>query len=274
MSSSFVFSQISRSNASPSNCFCSSWAMQASKSNAIAGRPKRFFSLSNQQKCYRKCCSSSWCCTVSMSSRNISCVWEGKIASPPSQRSKARTRETFSTLLAEANVAPAFSSLPLYAYRHLSLIAAPPIFRAKRMEVSEGTGRSGHVKFSNSDPFIGQLKPLIAPLRFSIVAHPIDISANSPVSAQSVYRGAFPHPRNIPFLSRLRLKTIVSLTPKPLDVLDEITAEWARKNEVSLIHIKCDKPKDDGGGLSKEAASKALLVSRKKICIWCKAEQK
>lgn len=130
------------------------------------------------------------------------------------------------------------------------------------MDLVGGPNRGGHPKSSEDVPFIGQLTPLIAPLRFSIVAHPIDISPYSPISIQSIYKGAFPRRRNLPFLSRLRIKTILSLTPKALEILDEEVDNWAKNNAISLIHVKCEKPKDDGGGLSKEAAAKALLVSR------------
>jgi len=128
------------------------------------------------------------------------------------------------------------------------------------MDVVRGPDRGG-LKSAFEGPLIGQLTPLIAPLRFGIVAHPIDISPNSSVSNQSIYKGAFPRRRNLPFLSRLRLKTILSLTPKSLEVLDEDVSNWAKSNSISLIHVKCEKPKDDGGGLSKEAAGKALVVS-------------
>jgi hypothetical protein len=115
---------------------------------------------------------------------------------------------------------------------------------------------------SNEGPLVVQLPPLIAPLRYRIVAHPIDISSSGPVSTQSIYKGAFPRRRNLPFLSRLRLKTILSLSPKSLEAVDEDVCQWAKSQGISLIHVKCEKPKDDGGGLSREAASQALLVSR------------
>lgn len=111
--------------------------------------------------------------------------------------------------------------------------------------------------------FIAELDPFIVPLRFAIVAQPIDITTSSSLTAHSIYKGGFPRKRNLPFLSRLRLKTILSLTPKPLDALDEEVTSWAKKDNVTLVHVKCEKPKDDGGGLSKEAAAKALLVSRR-----------
>lgn len=110
-------------------------------------------------------------------------------------------------------------------------------------------------------PFLGPLKPLLVPLRFLTVAQPVNVGSSSAVLTQSLYKGGFPRRRNLPFLSRLRLKTILSLTPKPLDVLEEDVSQWAKSNDISLVHVKCEKPKDDGGGLSKEAAAKALMVS-------------
>lgn len=118
-----------------------------------------------------------------------------------------------------------------------------------------GTGIGG------MEPLVGQLKSLVAPLRFGIVAHPIEARPSKAVSQQSIYKGSFPRRRNLPFLSRLRLQTVLSLTPKPLEALDADVCSWAKKTDVSLVHIKCDKPKEDGGGLSREGAAKALLVS-------------
>lgn len=119
---------------------------------------------------------------------------------------------------------------------------------------------------------MGLLPPLIAPLRFSIIAYSTIPSTqiNHP-SAQSVYKGGFPRKRNIPFLRRLRLKTIISLIPKPLGSLDEEVSDWAQSANVTLIHVKCEKPKEDGGGLSKEAAAKALLVSLKALQVFLMA---
>jgi hypothetical protein len=123
-----------------------------------------------------------------------------------------------------------------------------------------GVSGLGGATDSLEGPFLGPLKPLLVPLRFLTVALPVNVGSSSAVSSHSVYKGGFPRRRNLPFLSRLRLKTIVSLTPKPLDALEGDVTQWAKSNNISLVHVKCEKPKDDGGGLSKEAAAKALMV--------------
>ncbi|PWN52841.1 hypothetical protein IE53DRAFT_304829, partial [Violaceomyces palustris] len=75
------------------------------------------------------------------------------------------------------------------------------------------------------------------------------------------YRGAYPKARNLAFLSRLRLKTILSLIPKPLDN-DPSIKQWASSQHppVSLIHVRCEKPKDESGGLTRESAARAIGV--------------
>lgn len=111
------------------------------------------------------------------------------------------------------------------------------------------------------------LPPMIAPLRFAIVAQipetqtastALSNGENATGSSQSVYRGSFPRSRHLFFLRRLRIKTILSLTPKPIESVDKEVSEWCEKHNVTVRHIRCDKPKDDGGGLSRENAAKAL----------------
>jgi tyrosine-protein phosphatase OCA6 len=48
-----------------------------------------------------------------------------------------------------------------------------------------------------------------------------------------LYRGGYPKDRNDSFLSRLELKTIVSLTPNPLTI-----------SKINCIHIRVEKPKE------------------------------
>lgn len=62
---------------------------------------------------------------------------------------------------------------------------------------------------------------IIAPLRFGTVQ-------------PNLYRGSYPRAQNLRFLQRLRLKTIVSLTPKPIE---GPFADWARENDILVIHI-------------------------------------
>lgn len=98
---------------------------------------------------------------------------------------------------------------------------------------------------------------LVPPLRFSVAA--ANPSTLPPASSTStLYRGAYPRQRHLPFLSRLKLKSILSLTPKPLD---ETIADWANHHSIKIIHIRCEKPKEEAGGLTRESAAKALMVS-------------
>ena len=65
------------------------------------------------------------------------------------------------------------------------------------------------------------------PLRFAMVEdHP------------HLYRGSYPLPKNLRFLERLRLKTIVSITPEPLG---ENVATWCNAQGVSMMHLKTKK---------------------------------
>lgn len=125
---------------------------------------------------------------------------------------------------------------------------------------------------------IDALPVLVPPLRFSAVAlSPVTAASSSaaatpaaaaaapgelPASlAQALYRGSHPKPRNVRFLARLRLRSILSLTPKALGTAEPHVAEWAAQHGVRTEWLQCEKPKDEAGGLSKEAAAKALLVS-------------
>ncbi|PWN35506.1 uncharacterized protein FA14DRAFT_154920 [Meira miltonrushii] len=120
---------------------------------------------------------------------------------------------------------------------------------------------------------VSPLTPMIAPLRFGTVAQvpgtlsigTSNVASSSQQNAhsasyQSVYKGSFPRQRHLPFLSRLNLKTILSLTPKPISAVDEDLMKWCEERKITIHHIRCDKPKDDGGGISKENATKALLT--------------
>ncbi|KIS70277.1 uncharacterized protein UMAG_11656 [Mycosarcoma maydis] len=137
------------------------------------------------------------------------------------------------------------------------------------------------------------LKPLTPPLRFSTVAFactdqpqpPWQASAavddtdprSHPHHRESVYRGAYPKARNLSFLSRLHLRTVLSLTPRPLDN-DVAILEWASSTDslpssslttvagkasklgIQLFHVRCEKPKEESGGLTREGAARALSI--------------
>ncbi|KAF9901141.1 hypothetical protein EC991_006456 [Linnemannia zychae] len=71
--------------------------------------------------------------------------------------------------------------------------------------------------------------PLIPPFRFGTVE-------------PEVYRGAYPKQRNLRYLKRLKLKTILSLVP---DEPDEVFQEFCREQGIRPIHLSVDKVKDN-----------------------------
>ncbi|KAJ1027629.1 hypothetical protein NDA18_003629 [Ustilago nuda] len=131
------------------------------------------------------------------------------------------------------------------------------------------------------------LKPLTPPLRFSTVAFScVDDPSNTEDDPrlhshhrESVYRGAYPKSRNLYFLSRLHLRTVLSLTPRPLDN-DAALLAWSSQSDpspllstpttpvaerpaqmgIKLLHVRSEKPKDESGGLTREGAARALSI--------------
>jgi tyrosine-protein phosphatase OCA6 len=71
--------------------------------------------------------------------------------------------------------------------------------------------------------------PLIPPIKFNAVQ-------------PYVYRGAYPREVNFEFLETLQLKTILSLTPDPVTIeSDAKLYNFAKRNNITLVHLKCDK---------------------------------
>ncbi|KAJ3277329.1 hypothetical protein HK104_003395, partial [Borealophlyctis nickersoniae] len=73
------------------------------------------------------------------------------------------------------------------------------------------------------------LPPLYPPFRFGHVE-------------EDLHRGAYPKPRNFRFLKRLSLRAIVSLTPEPPSAA---LLEFCTAHNITPIHIRVDKPKED-----------------------------
>ncbi|KAF9975170.1 hypothetical protein BGZ65_008374 [Modicella reniformis] len=71
--------------------------------------------------------------------------------------------------------------------------------------------------------------PLIPPFRFGTVE-------------PDLYRGAYPKKRNLRFLKRLKLRTILSLIP---DAPDEALREFCTQHGIRSIHLPVDKVKDN-----------------------------
>ncbi|CAO3673208.1 unnamed protein product [Umbelopsis ramanniana] len=73
------------------------------------------------------------------------------------------------------------------------------------------------------------LPPLIPPFRFAAVE-------------DNVFRGGFPKLRNVQFIKRLHLKTLLSLSPDPLP---EEIQQFCNEQDINMIHLKVDKMKED-----------------------------
>ncbi|KAG0346445.1 hypothetical protein BG004_001709 [Podila humilis] len=71
--------------------------------------------------------------------------------------------------------------------------------------------------------------PLIPPFRFGTVEN-------------EVYRGAYPKQRNLRYLKRLKLKTILSLIP---DAPDVVFKQFCEDHGIQTIHLPVDKVKDN-----------------------------
>ncbi|KAJ3219406.1 hypothetical protein HK099_004721 [Clydaea vesicula] len=59
---------------------------------------------------------------------------------------------------------------------------------------------------------------------------------------ENVFRGTYPKDRNLFFLKRLNLKTILSLTSDPPK---NYLLDFCNSNQISSIHFKVEKPKDN-----------------------------
>jgi tyrosine-protein phosphatase OCA6 len=57
----------------------------------------------------------------------------------------------------------------------------------------------------------------------------------------NLYRGAYPKPRNVLFLKKLKLKQILSLTPEPLP---SPLQDLFQSDKIACLHFKVDKPKE------------------------------
>ncbi|KAF9215801.1 hypothetical protein BGZ59_000242 [Podila verticillata] len=71
--------------------------------------------------------------------------------------------------------------------------------------------------------------PLIPPFRFGTVEN-------------EVYRGAYPKQRNLRYLKRLKLKTILSLIP---EAPDSVFQKFCEEHGIQAIHLPVDKVKDN-----------------------------
>lgn len=133
----------------------------------------------------------------------------------------------------------------------------------------------------------------VPPFRFGLFAAsptPHSSLPSSDARAYSpVYRGSLPKPANLPFLSTLRIRTVISLTPKSLasyeeagelpvrtrravsgarrgeddeDESEEGVGAWVEREAVRVVHVKVGKAKDGAIPFGTEAVKRTLEVSR------------
>lgn len=136
----------------------------------------------------------------------------------------------------------------------------------------------------HTDPLAMPSVALTPPLRFGVVAFPppaTDADSESSCGdftrvtsfSECLYRGAYPKPRNLRFLETLHLRTIVSLTPKPIDD-DPAIIQWAHAQNggagIRMVHVRTEKPKEETGGLTREGAARAMLelVNRENLPLY------
>jgi hypothetical protein len=103
---------------------------------------------------------------------------------------------------------------------------------------------------------------LTPPYHFSIVACPAisQVQDDPKAPAQILYRGAIPATRNLPFLRRLGLKTVIYCRKKELKE-DDVFVRWSRKREIDLRWIKAEGMGEEKLGLGKNEISDVLKAS-------------
>lgn len=97
------------------------------------------------------------------------------------------------------------------------------------------------------------LPPLIPPLRFTLLA------AGEASRTAQLFSSSHPLPRHLPFLSRLKLKTLLALTPKHPTKQVPAIEKWAQKEAVEIKWIKIEAWKDAGASaITKDVAEEAI----------------
>lgn len=103
---------------------------------------------------------------------------------------------------------------------------------------------------------------LTPPYHFSIVACPATSQVQDDIAtpSQILYRGSIPATRNLPFLKRLGLKTVVYFRKKELKGEDPLV-RWSKKRGSELKWIKAESMGEEKLGMGKSEVGEALKVS-------------
>ena len=102
---------------------------------------------------------------------------------------------------------------------------------------------------------------LTPPYHFSIVACPTtpQVPDDPKTPSQILYRGSIPATRNLPFLKRLGLKTVIYCRKKEIKD-DDILVRWSQKSGIDLKWIKAEGMGEEKLGLGKNEISDVLKV--------------
>ena len=102
------------------------------------------------------------------------------------------------------------------------------------------------------------------PYHFSIVSAPF-VSAGHGLDAEILYRGSIPAARNLPFLRRLQLGTLVYLQNKELKA-DDGLMRWARMRGVEMKWIKVEGMVEESLGMGRTEVGQVLRVCIRTFC--------
>ncbi|WWD17309.1 hypothetical protein CI109_101749 [Kwoniella shandongensis] len=100
---------------------------------------------------------------------------------------------------------------------------------------------------------------LTPPYHFSIVTVPSLLNPSTNAEHEILYRGSLPAQRNLSFVRRLRLKTIVVLRKKALKEDDPFIV-WAKKRGVDVRWIKAEEMGEEKLGMGKNEVGEVLKI--------------
>jgi hypothetical protein len=102
---------------------------------------------------------------------------------------------------------------------------------------------------------------LTPPYHFSIVACPASSQIQDDIAtpSQILYRGSIPATRNLPFLKRLGLRTVVYCRKKELKE-DDPLVRWSKKRGSELKWVKAEGMSEEKLGMGKSEVGEVLKV--------------
>lgn len=106
-----------------------------------------------------------------------------------------------------------------------------------------------------------------AQIQDDVAAAPSSTSAAAaaPLPSQILYRGSIPTTRNLAFLKRLGLKTVIYCRKKELKA-DDVLVRWCKKRGAELKWVKAEGMGEEKLGMGKSEVGEVLKVSRALTC--------